>query len=117
MPPLTPPDKPLSPACWRLLLVVACVLVFAFAMNAKVAVYYQSTQPQTSTSDKLWLDGQKMIEPPIVPAASVLWLATLVMLLYAPQSEMRFAVVDRTPRIFRASQLSWHRFLRPPPVR
>lgn len=117
MPPLTSPDKPLSPACWRLLLLTACVLVFAFALHAKVAVYHQSTQPQTSTSAKLWVNVEKATLPPLSPGVSALWLAAFIIWLLSPRPELRLAVVDRTPGIVRARQLYLHRFLRPPPVR
>ena len=65
MRPLTAPEKPLSPACLRFLPLVACVLVFAFAAHAKVSVYHQSTQPQTSTSAKLWLSAEKTTGQPL----------------------------------------------------
>jgi hypothetical protein len=107
----------LSPACWRLLLLLACVLVFAFAMHAKVAVYHQSSQPQTSTSDKLWMNAPKMTGRPLVLGASLLWFATLVVWLFSPQTRVRFVVVDVIPGVFRAPQLYLRRFLRPPPAR
>jgi hypothetical protein len=117
MPPFTSPDKPLSPSCWRLLLLTACVLVFAFALHAKVAVYHQSTQPQTSTSAKLWVNLQKLASQPPSVRGSALWLAAFIVWLFSPRPELRLAVVDRTPAIVRARQLYLHRFLRPPPVR
>jgi hypothetical protein len=117
MPPLTSPDKPLSPACWRLLLLTACVLVFTFALHAKVVVYHQSTQPQTSTSTKLWVSVEKMASQPPSVSGSALWLAAFIVWLLSPRPELRLAVVDRTPGIVRARQLYLHRFLRPPPVR
>jgi hypothetical protein len=117
MPPLTSPEKPLSPACWRFLLVLACVLVFAFALHAKVSVYDQSTQPQTSTSAKLWLNGERTTIQPHSPSISVLWFATLLVWLFSEYPEMRLAAVVRTPGTVRARQLYLHRFLRPPPVR
>jgi hypothetical protein len=115
MPPLTSPEKPLSPVCWRLLLLVACVLVFSFALHAKVAVYQQSTQPQTSTSHKLWLNGEKTAIQPLSLSASVLWLAPLVFWLFSSKTEMRPATIDRTSGMLRERQLYLHRFLRPPP--
>jgi uncharacterized BrkB/YihY/UPF0761 family membrane protein len=116
MPPLTAPEKPLSPACWRFLLVVACVLVFAFAVQAKVSVYHQSTQPQTSTSAKLWLNAEKTTGQPLAPSVSVLWFATLLLSVFAPRNELRFAVVICAPGVVRARHLFLQRFLRPPPV-
>lgn len=117
MPPLTAPGKPLSPVSWRLLLLVACVLVFAFALHAKVAVYQQSAAPQTATSAKLWISSEKMSGQPLSSSLSLLWLATLVVLLYSPRTEARIEVVDRAPAVLLARQLFLQRFLRPPPSR
>jgi hypothetical protein len=116
MPPLTAPDKPLSPTCWRLLLLAACVLVFAFALPAKVAVYHQSPQPQTSTSAKLWLNGEKMVIQRSFSALPVLCFAPLVFSLFSRPREARYEVAYRTSVPVQASQLYLHRFLRPPPV-
>src|ERR1017187_2092069 len=54
---LTLPEKMLSPVGWRHLLLAACVLVFAFALHAKVSVYQQGTHIDTSTSSNLWRTG------------------------------------------------------------
>jgi hypothetical protein len=115
MPPLTSPEKTLSPAL-RLLLLAVCVLIFAFTLHAKVAVYNQSSQPQTSTSAKLWLNGEKTTIQPISPGIGVLWFATLVVWLFCQRPEMRPAVVDSTPAMLRARQFFLYRFLRPPPI-
>jgi TRAP-type C4-dicarboxylate transport system permease small subunit len=116
MPPLTAPDKPLSPLCWRFLLVVACVLVFAFALHAKVAVYHQSPQPQTATSAKLWLNGEKA-GLPLPSGLPVLWFAAMAVILLCRQGQSRYEAVSRTLVPAQASQHYLHRFLRPPPVR
>jgi hypothetical protein len=117
MPPLTAPDKPLSPTCWRLLLLAACVLVFAFALHAKVAVYHQSPQPQTSTSAKLWLNGEKVVIQPSFSTFPVLCFAALLFSLFSRPREARYEVAYRTSVPAQASRLYLHRFLRPPPVR
>ena len=116
MPPWTDPDKPLSPTWWRLLLVAACVLVFTFALNAKVAVYQQSPQPQTSTSAKLWLNGERTEMPPSFPGFLVLCFAALVCSLVSKGRETWQVVAYRTWVPAPASQHYLHRFLRPPPV-
>jgi hypothetical protein len=116
MPPLTSPDEPLSPTCWRLLLLAACVLVFAFALHAKVAVYDQSPQPQTSTSAKLWLNPQKAPEP-ISLSIPVLWFTALLINLFSEPREARYEVANRTSVRSQADRLCLYRFLRPPPVR
>jgi hypothetical protein len=117
MPPLTDPDKPLSPTCWRLLLLAACVLVFAFALHAKVAVYHHPSQPQTSTSAKLWLNGEKMVTEPSFSSLLVLCFAALLFSLFPRPREARYEVAYRTSVPAQACQLYLHRFLRPPPVR
>jgi len=117
MPPLTSPSKPLNPVCWRLLLLTACVLVFAFALHAKVSVYHQSPQPQTSTSAKLWMNVQKLASQPPSVSGRALWLAAFMVWLLSLRPGLRVAVVDPTPGIVRARQLYLQRFLRPPPVR
>jgi hypothetical protein len=117
MPPLTSPEKTLSPACWRLLLLAACVLVFAFALHAKVSVYQQGGHVDTSTSSKLWLDGDRQVSQPICQSLTVVWLASVLIYLLYKQSERRYDAVYRTPARVQLSQLYLHRFLRPPPLR
>ena len=87
MPCLIAPDKFFGPACWRLLLLVACVLVFAFALHAKVSVYQQGGHIDTSTSSKLWLDGDRQVSQPISQSLTVLWLASLLIYFLHKQSE------------------------------
>jgi hypothetical protein len=113
---LTAPEKPLSPACWRFLLLVACVLVFAFAVQAKLSVYHESTRPQTFTSAKLWLNAEKTTGQPLAASVSVLWFATLLLWVFSPQYESRFAVIVCDPVVVRPLQHFLRRFLRPPPV-
>src|SRR5271165_2762265 len=116
MSPLTLPEKALSPACWRLLLVAACVLVFAFALHAKVSVYQQGNHIDTSTSSKLWLDGERQVSRPISQSLTVFCTFLLIYFLYK-RSEGRYDAVYRTPAPVQLSQLYLHRFLRPPPLR
>jgi hypothetical protein len=113
MPPLTSPDRALSPACWRLLLVVACVLVFGFALHAKVAVYGHTAQPHASTASKLWVDGKK-VDFDLPRVSSVLFYLAALLLVFSQQFEHRPYVHNAIP----ASALNrqyLHRFLRPPP--
>lgn len=117
MPPLTSPDRHWSPASWRILLLMACVLVFAYALHAKVAVYHQSSQPQTSTSEKLWLNVEKMNPQPIAPGVVVLWFAAFVVCLFREHIASRHEDVYGVPALARARQYYLHRFLRPPPAR
>jgi hypothetical protein len=117
MPSLTAPDKFFSPSCWRLLMLAACVLVFAFALHAKVSVYQQGGHVDTSTSSKLWLDGDRQVSQPISQSLTVFWLASVLIYLLYKQSERRYDAVYRTPAPVQLSQLYLHRFLRPPPHR
>jgi hypothetical protein len=98
------------------MLLAACVLVFAFALHAKVAVYDQSPQPETSTSAKLWLNPQRAPDP-FSLTFPVPWFAALLFnLLFRPR-ETRYEVAYRTLVPSQAKRLYLHRFLRPPPVR
>lgn len=113
MPPLTPPDKPLSPVLWRVLLLLACVLVFAFALHAKVAVY-GDTQPHPSTSSKLWRDGAKF-EPPQAAPIGLLWLTVILSTLLAPTIVRPYQASPVVPSSERRRRQHVRRFLRPPP--
>src|SRR5271157_3355578 len=115
MSPLTSPEKTLSPACWRLLLLAACMLVFAFALHAKVSVYRQGSHIDTSTSSKLWLDGDRHVSQPISRSLTVVWTSLLICIY--KQSEGRYDAVYRMPAPLQLSRLYLYRFLRPPPLR
>lgn len=121
MPPLTAPDKTWSPVYWHLLLVLACVLVFAFAMHAKVAVYHQPSPPDASTSAKLWLNAERLVAAQAPsPNSSLLGFGALFLYL---AYLLRLGVdsrcsVDKPVRASaHATLFSLHRFLRPPPAR
>jgi hypothetical protein len=116
MPPLTAPDRPLSPVFWRIMLLLACVLVFNFALHAKLAAYDHG-QPQASTSSKLWLTACKAELPPAVPIFPLFWIAAFIACLFHCQAAQRYHAVCETaiPELRRQQFL--HRFLRPPPLR
>lgn len=116
MPPLTTPDEPLSPTCWRLMLLAACVLVFAFALHAKLAVYQQPSQPQTSTCAKLWLNGEKTVTETSLSGFFVLCFAAVVFSLLPRPRERRYEAASCTSVPVQASRRYLHRFLRPPPI-
>ena len=109
----------MNPMCWRTLLLVACVLVFAFALHAKVAVYGNSTQPRASTASKLWLSGEKLQEQTPAPITAVFWLAAFVTYIYEieRQPALRYQAAREHVPPSQRSQLDPHRFLRPPPSR
>jgi hypothetical protein len=117
MSPLTLPEKTLSSVCGRLLLLTTCVLVFLFALHAKVSVYQQGSQIHTSTSSKLWLGGERQASQPISESLTVFWLACLLINLLYKKSEGRYDTVYRAPIPVQLSQIYLHRFLRPPPLR
>jgi hypothetical protein len=102
--------------CWRTLLLAACILVFAFALHAKVAVYGNATQPHASTSSKLWLGGEKVQAQAVVPVLTAIWLATFRIYLFARQSARRYQAVYETVSRPQRRQQYLHRFLRPPPL-
>ena len=117
MPPLTSPDRPLNPVFWRMLLLLACVLVFSFALHAKMAVYDHGSQPQPSTSSKLWLTGLRTELPSATSLISLFWLATFLTSLISRRFEERYhALCGTVTRESRRRQYL-HRFLRPPPLR
>ena len=117
MPPLTAPDRPLSPVLWRTLLLLACILVFSFALHAKLAVYGH-VQPQPSTSSKLWQSSDWKVELPVaIPLASLFWIASLILsTLFCLRVSQRYHEVCEiaVPELRRQQFL--HRFLRPPPL-
>jgi hypothetical protein len=117
MPPLTSPDRPLNPVFWRILLLLACVLVFSFALHAKVAVYDHGSQPQPSTSSKLWLTGLKIELPTTASLFSLFWLAAFLTSAIYCQMEPRYHAVCETVARESRRQRYLHRFLRPPPLR
>ena len=117
MPPLTPPDRPLNPVFWRILLLLACVLVFGFALHAKVAAYDHGSQPQPSTSSKLWLTGLKIELPSATSLFFLFSFAAFLSCVISWQREQRYhAVCGTVARELRRQQYL-NRFLRPPPLR
>jgi hypothetical protein len=117
MPPLTSPERPLNPVFWRILLLLACVLVFSFALHAKVAVYDHGTRPQSSTSSKLWLMGVKTELPSTTSLFPLFWLTAFLTGLISWRSEQRYHLVSETVARELRRQQYLHRFLRPPPLR
>jgi hypothetical protein len=117
MPPLTSPDRPLNPVFWRILLLLACVLVFSFALHAKTAVYDHSSQPQPSTSSKLWLTAFKTELPSASSLFFLFWFSASLICLISWQREQRYHAVCGTAARELRRQQYLHRFLRPPPLR
>jgi len=117
MPPLTSPDKPLNPVFWRVLLLLAVVLVFSFALHAKLGVYRTGSHPETSTSSKLWTEGTKWPPAPTIPSATLVWLAVFLSSLLSITQVGHYLAVSAAMSHEQRSRQYLHRFLRPPPVR
>ena len=117
MPPLTTPDHPLNPQVWRVMLLLACVLVFAFALHAKLGVYGSGSQPDASTASKLWTNVVKWEPPPTIPSAGMTWLAVLLTVFLCTGQVCRFVAAPVAVPREQSSRQYLHRFLRPPPVR
>ena len=117
MPPLTPPNKPLNRLFWRLLLVSACVLVFSFALHAKVAVYGHTTQPTPSTASKLWLSTSRVDSPPLCFDLFPFWVVALLGCLFSWQASGRYHELREAAVPELRGQRYFRRFLRPPPPR
>lgn len=98
------------------MLLATCVLVFAFTLHAKLAVYHKSSQPRTSTSAKLWLNGDKATLQPIFPGMGGLWFATLVVGLFRQRPEIRLAAINPAPARLRPQQVFLYRLLHSPPI-
>lgn len=103
-------------ACWRFLLLACCVLVFLFALHAKVSVYQQNNHVDTSTSSKLWLSGERHEPQPASASVTVFWFAAVIVFFFGVHSERGYDAFCRTPVPAALSLLYLRRFLRPPPV-
>lgn len=102
---------------WRFALVLSCVLVFGFAFHAKVAAYYHPGHVDSSTSSKLWLNGdQAELGTPLSDSVAwwfVAWVALLVgssSLLFLRYQEGR-----RRPVVLPLNLFNVRHHLRPPP--
>ena len=110
-------DKTSNSRTWRWLLLLACALVFLFALHAKVGVYDHARTPavHTSTSARLWLNGEKLQQHSGVPVLPLLWFSILTLdpLSYrTPRAG--FPVLVAIPINLGLQDL--HRSLRPPPA-
>ena len=114
---LTVDREPSHTPCSRWLLLGCCLLVFLFALHAKVSVYQQSRPLDAATSSKLWLDGVRHELPPVPARVAPFWLTTIILLLVNQQPERRYRAACPMPALATLSQLYLHRFLRPPPLR
>jgi hypothetical protein len=103
-----------------LLTVLAAAGVFLFALQAKTGVYGNgsATQVTSSTSAKMWLNGQRVeVEPTAQSGTLLIWFA--ILFIHYLYLHRRFGVqtLFRVPAPVRLSLLHWRRCLRPPPVR
>ena len=103
-----------------LLIAVAVVVVFLFALHAKTGVYGSSTgvKVTSSTSAKLWLNGQKAVVEPTAQAGTLFaWFAILfIHFLYLHRKFSVHTLFD-APAPVRLRLLNSYHCLRPPPIR
>lgn len=103
-----------SPA-GRILLVLACVLVFSFAFHAKVAIYHHPGRVDGSTASKMWPASGKLESSQVNPELmAFLLFAVLPFLLCVPAQE-RYAAMRRSPILLPSQEFHSTRFQRPPP--
>src|ERR1019366_9577735 len=106
---------------WRMLLIaLAAGVVFLFAFHAKTGVYSSATgvKATSSTSAKMWLNGQKAeVEPTGQTGTLLIWFAILFLHHLYLRRKFDVQAVFRVPAPLRRSLLHWRRSLRPPPVR
>ena len=103
-----------------LLIVLAAVVVFLFALHAKTGVYGSGTSGKvtSSTSAKMWLNGQRAeVEPTAQAGALLIWFAILFIHYLHLHRQFGAQTLFRAPAPVRLSLLHWRRCLRPPPVR
>ena len=100
---------------FRFFVIVLSLLVFLLALNAKLSLYDQPEHVNTVNSSKLWLNGQKMEQPPVTLVLAVLAVAYVVLRLRFPRSPWQ-RVQIQTPVPSRLIAFRARRFLRPPPV-
>lgn len=110
--------KTFNTRVWRWLLLSACALVFAFALQAKVGVYDHGRilTVSPSTSAKLWLNGERIQQHSTVPVLELLsfLVVMLAQLLLYRTPHAGLSAFAPTPRKLRLRDL--HRTLRPPPA-
>lgn len=102
---------------WRLLLVLSCVLVFSFAFHAKIAAYYHPGHVDTSTSSKLWMNGDKAEPGTPLSDGTVLWFVAWVALLVSSAFFYRQQKHRDRPATSPINLLNLRLYLRPPPRR
>jgi hypothetical protein len=103
-----------------LLIVLAATVVFLFALHAKTGVYGSGTSGKvtSSTSAKMWLNGQRAeVEPTAQAGALLIWFAILFIHHLYLHRKFGVQTLFRAPAPVRLSLLHWRRCLRPPPVR
>lgn len=99
----------------KLLLIALSLFVFLLALDAKLSLYEQPAQVNTTNSSKLWLNGQKMEAqtPPVLVLAvlSVTFVLLRPRFHHSPWPSRQL----RAPRPSVVPSFEFHRFLRPPP--
>jgi hypothetical protein len=99
------------------MLLLACVLVFSFALHAKLGVYVVGAHPDPSTASKLWMSDATWHLNPAAPPATLIWLAVLLSVLLGTHWVHRGVVAPIVSVREQQKRQYLHRFLRPPPTR
>jgi hypothetical protein len=97
------------------MLLMACILVFSFALHAKVGLYAAGARPDASTASKLWMDDAEWQVSPIAPIASMTWLAVFLFSLLTTLQVRRYVAAPAAIVHEQCNRQYLHRFLRPPP--
>jgi Na+/proline symporter len=117
MSPLTAPGRTLKPWMWRVMLLLACVLVFSFALHAKLGVYASGSRLDPSVASKLWTNDAKWQPSPVVPTGTLIWLAVFLSSLLCIHQVRRYVTAEAAIVCEQYRHQYLHRFLRPPPTR
>jgi hypothetical protein len=108
--------EPLNLPSWRFLLALSCVLVFSFAFHAKLAAYYPSGHIDTSTSSKLWLNGdQAEADTPLSDSVAMWFMSWVALLAVSPSVFYRYQEHRRLRVPSALSRFDLPRYMRPPP--
>lgn len=106
---------------WQLVrIALAAAVVFLFAFQAKTGVYGRgdSVKATSSTSAKMWLNGQKAdVEPTGQTGTLLIWFAILFIHYLYLHRQFGVRTLFRVPAPLRLGLLYWRRCLRPPPIR
>jgi hypothetical protein len=102
-----------------LLIALAAAVVFLFSFHAKTGVYGSGTSVKvtSSTSAKLWHNGQKAKVTPTAQVGTLFtWFAILFIHFLYLHRKFNIQTLFRAPAPLCPKLLDWRHCLRPPPV-